>query len=108
MRSLPAALALLALLLPACGPAKQVARDIFQAPPKRTELQKEQYRRAVKNGTVLIGMTRSEVRAARGRPKRTDSVRRFGGVRVRRWIYAWDEIYFDDRGFVIGTAAAYR
>jgi len=95
-----------AALVAACSAPRRVSRALA-GPPKRTPAEKEKFAAAVKRGAVIRGMTKSEVREARGKPQKTDTVQHLGG-NVRRWVYAWDEVYFDATGVVVGVKAAYR
>lgn len=90
------------LLVAACG----VAQKVVKGPPHRTLFEQEKIDRAVEEGAVILGMTKSEVRASRGEPRAKDTVERLGG-KLRRWLYAWDEVYFDADGLVVGTKASY-
>lgn len=92
-----AACAALLLLAAACNTARA---------PKRTESQQADYDRAIKEGRILRGMKKSEVRQIRGSPQRRDRVTRMGG-QVERWVYPWDEIYFDATHTVVGWEKAY-
>ena len=60
----------------------------------------------MREGAVILGMTKSEVRASRGEPQKTDVVEALGR-KLRRWIYPFDEVYFDADGLVVGVKAAY-
>ncbi len=93
------------IVLAACGPAKHVRRAVDG--PSRDEFEQAKIDRAIANNAVILGMTTREVRRSRGNPVRIDWVRKFGGKRVRRWAYSFDEVYFDADGRVIGTHAAY-
>jgi hypothetical protein len=75
--------------------------------PKRTPEQQREFAEAAQRGAVLKGMTKDEVRTARGKPLETDYVEQLGG-KLLRWTYAWDEVYFDATGVVVGVRAAYR
>jgi hypothetical protein len=94
-----------ALALAGCGAAQKVAKAV-EGPPKRTRFEQEQIDETIRNGGVVRGMTRSEVRASRGEPQKTDVVEALGG-KLRRWVYPFDEIYFDADGLVVGVKAAY-
>lgn len=98
-------LAVLAAALAGCGAAQKVAKAI-DGPPERTRFEQERVDRAVKERAVILGMTKSEVRASRGEPQKTDIVEALGG-KLRRWIYPFDEVYFDADGLVVGVKAAY-
>jgi len=91
-------------LLAACGAARSVERAVEG--PKRTIWEQQEIDKAIAEGRVIRGMTYSEVRKVRGSPQKKDTVERMGG-KVRRWIYPWDEIYFDERGVVVGWFTAY-
>ena len=81
----------------ACGtPAK---------PHNRTPEMQEKYRAAVERGEVKLGMTRSEVAEAVGKPQRKDRTK-YGRREVERWHYTFSEVYFDDEGYVVGFRSA--
>jgi len=103
--SSPSSLAVL-LALAGCVAAKKVDRAL-EGPPDRTVLQQERIDAAMEANRVIVGMTKSEVRKVRGEPQKKDTVDRMGG-KVRRWMYPWDEIYFDANGLVVGFYTAYR
>lgn len=88
----------------ACGAAKKV--DTAIGGPDRTIWEQEKIDEAMAQGRVIRGMTYSEVRKVRGDPQKKDVVERMGG-KVRRWVYAWDEIYFGENGTVVGWFTAY-
>lgn len=98
------ALTLLALAA-ACGAPRKV-KQILDIPPERTRWEQERIDRAIEEGAVIRGMTKAEVRKARGEPVRKDVVERYGG-KVRRWMYPWDEVYFDAREVVVGVKTVY-
>jgi hypothetical protein len=94
-----------ALALAGCGAAQKVAKAV-EGPPERTRFEQERIDEAIRKGSVVRGMTKSEVRASRGEPQKTDVVEALGG-KLRRWVYPFDEVYFDADGLVVGVKAAY-
>jgi hypothetical protein len=97
-------LLLWALLAAACGAAQKVDQAV--GGPERTIWEQESIDKAMAEGRVIRGMTYAEVRKVRGSPQKRDVVERMGG-KVRRWIYPWDEIYFDAQGLVVGWDTVY-
>lgn len=105
MRHLVTAVLAAAAALGGCGAAQKVGKA-FEGPPKRTRLEQERIDQKIKEGAVVLGMTKDEVRASRGEPQKTDIVEALGG-KLRRWVYPFDEVYFDADGLVVGVRAAY-
>ena len=66
---------------------------------RRTPERAAAYQRAIEQGELKLGMSRSEVVQAWGRPQKKDRTRR-GGVRVERWWYPSVFVYFDRDGYV--------
>ena len=73
--------------------------------PERTPEQEEKYKEAVARGEVKIGMTKGEVRAAIGPPKRTKKSM-YRGRNATVWSYLYTDIFFDENGYVLGWQSA--
>ena len=90
----------LLLLAAACGSSKQIGN--------RTPMDQEKYERAVENRTLLIGMTKSEVKQVIGKPGRKDT-EFIGGRNLERWSYPKRslDVYFDEEGFLVRWRAPF-
>jgi len=90
--------------LAACRTAEEKRRDAGYL-PRRSELDQARYDEAVKNKRILVGMKKSEVLKAWGKPMKRDHTT-FRGKRVERWEWAFSDIYFDRAGYVVGYHTA--
>jgi len=93
--------ALTVLLAVACSSGPEKRRDRVLEERRQAE-----YEAAIAKGEIRMGMTKRMVRAAWGRPDRTDRTTR-GARTVERWWYPSVFVYFHEDGYVIGWDAPY-
>jgi outer membrane protein assembly factor BamE (lipoprotein component of BamABCDE complex) len=74
----------------------------------RTLADQAKYERAVEAKTLLIGMTKSEVKQVIGSPDDKDT-EIYGGNRLERWSYPKRslDVYFDEEGFLVRWRAPF-